>query len=60
MFVDLHATPPTIPRSVVVAYRTQVSDTWLEHGEFRTMVEGKGGGGVKKEKRGENMPRKLG
>ena len=46
MFVDLHATPPMIPRSIVVAYRTQFSDTCLEHGEFRTTVEGKGGGGV--------------
>ena len=59
MSVNLHATPPTIPRSVVVAYRTQFSVTCLEHGEFRTMVEGRGGG-IKKEKRGENMPRKLG
>ena len=58
MFVNLHATPPTIPRSVVVAYRTQFSVTCLEHGEFRTMVEGRGE--LKKEKRRESMPRKLG
>ena len=58
MSVNLHATPSTIPRSVVVAYRTQFSVTCLEHGEFRTMVEGRGE--LKKEKRRENMPRKLG
>ena len=58
MSVNLHATPPTIPRSVVVAYRTQFWVACLEHGEFRTMVEGRGE--LKKEKRRENMSRKLG